>query len=238
MKTIRGCGKLKITDNIPPDNGSRVFRKFTGKLIEAFIKAASKYIELTHETPFAYRERQLNSIFAPALSKVTSTFFAEVPTRRVNKKEKIDSHGWIDFWALYRNLDFFIELKHSFISYNGGTVNQETKYRWDRALEQTQDCLSELECSYGARGFLTVPFQIIPIYEVRKPDADSKALANPNAILDIYDNFSREIHKTSNYSALWTLRENLVNNAYHESENSIEYYPAVIFLTNFSKLNC
>lgn len=67
--------------------------------------------------PFAYRERQLESILLPALSSLCGGLvFAEYPVERNLRKfgYKIkESKGHYDFWCIYKNYTFVIEVKQS-----------------------------------------------------------------------------------------------------------------------------
>lgn len=98
-KTIKNCGKVEIFDWLQETNGSRIARDFLNKLMVAFVKKSSTYMRLIGETPFAFGEIQSHSIFAPSLSTFVEAFFMELPTRRTNKKLKLESNGRIDYWA-------------------------------------------------------------------------------------------------------------------------------------------
>ncbi|MFM9785992.1 hypothetical protein, partial [Streptomyces scabiei] len=77
---------------------------------------------------------------------------------------------WIDYWASYNKIDFFIELKHSFASYLGGTITEVTSRRWGNANQQTKDCIDSLLILKSSKGFMTTAIQVIPIYETVKFD--------------------------------------------------------------------
>lgn len=75
-----------------------------------------------------FKERQLHSILAPALSKFTGAFLIESPVNRnwssISNEDYDDSHGWVDYWCYYRDIVFLIELKHGFISSKTGRVKK------------------------------------------------------------------------------------------------------------------
>ena len=84
--------------------------------------------------PFTYRERQLDSILLPELSRLCNGYvFTEYPvTRNCRKKEfeADNSKGRIDYWSIYRDYSFAIELKHSYDNYNTDNTKEETRRRW------------------------------------------------------------------------------------------------------------
>lgn len=101
-------------------------RIFEG-LIKAFAKRSINYIEQTGEAPFAYNERQLNSIIIPSLDELADALLMEHPVRRKYDKRthKLDEHnGYIDCWFTANNQQYILELKHSFENINTGTITQ------------------------------------------------------------------------------------------------------------------
>jgi len=122
MITLRNIGKLNIKSDIGDGIGRRIANDFLNKLFEGFARQSSVYIKAIGEAPFAYRERQLHSIFAPALARFTTAFLMEHPLSRqwskAKKLEHIDYTGWLDYWCRYRDFDFFIEIKHDYSALN------------------------------------------------------------------------------------------------------------------------
>lgn len=84
--------------------------------------------------PFTYRERQLDSILLPELSKLCNGYvFTEYPVTRNCKKKEFEatnSKGRIDYWCIYKGYSFAIELKHSYENYNTDRTKEETRRRW------------------------------------------------------------------------------------------------------------
>ena len=83
--------------------------------------------------PFCYRERQLDSILLPELSTLCKGYvFAEYPvTRNSRKYEAKDSKGRIDYWCIYKDYSFVIEVKHSYDNFTSGKTKDETIGRWE-----------------------------------------------------------------------------------------------------------
>lgn len=236
-KTIRNCGKLRIIDDITDDQGSRVIRDFLSQLAESFAKRSAKYMRLVQESPFAYSERQSSSLLAPALSEISEAFLMEFPTKRKDRKLDYDTHGWIDFWALFRNIDFYIELKHSYLSYRGQSITSKTERRWKSVNQQVKDCKKDILTTIDSRGFITLPIQIIPIYESRRENESSLAVKNHPDLLGIHEHVHHSLSPSPNWSALWTINEDLVQNSFHYTENGLEYYPALLIVSRFDKLH-
>lgn len=236
LQTLRSKGRFRVINEISKANGQIVAKDFLESIALSFIDNSYKYMNLVRETPFAYRERQANSIFAPALSKVADSFFMEFPTNRQNKKQGYNNYGWIDYWAYYRNIDFYLELKHSYISYRGRSITEKTFQRWQKANEQTKDCVTNLQVSYGSRGFMTIPIQIIPIYEVRKNNEDSEGVENAEILEEIHDLVHDSLKPRPNWSCLWIPHRDLTNTAFHEYEDRNEFYPGVIIVTRIEEM--
>lgn len=232
-KTLRGKGYLAFINEIRRSKGSVVVNEFLNEVAVNFAKFSSDYMKIVNESPFAYRERQVNSVFAPALSKVADAFFMEVPTSRIDKDLDYNSHGWIDYWAFYRNLDFYLELKHSYASYLGGSITQTSKRRWLNANRQTRDCLSHISKSYKSNGIVALPIHIIPIYKVVNDKIDDSFSHQDGELEEIYFGHHNGLEPKPNWSCLWTLPEPIINNCWHKSNrDNKEYYPGVMMFSN------
>ena len=108
-------------------------------LLVGIAKRARKYLSNENhydfaDYPFTYRERQLDSILLPELSdRCDGYVFAEYPvTRNCRKKDykAKNSKGRIDYWCIYKDYSFAIEVKHSYDNYSSGKVKDETLRRW------------------------------------------------------------------------------------------------------------
>lgn len=236
MKTVRSKGKYRILDKIPRANGQMVAKDFLASVALSFIDHSSKYMDLVGETPFAFRERQLNSVFAPALSKVAEAFLMELPTNRINKRQGYDNYGWVDYWAFYRNIDFYLELKHSFISYRGRSITEKTSNRWLKVNEQTKDCAANLQVSHDSRGYMAVPIQVIPIYEVRQEYGVVEGTEKEESLIELHDLVHNSLNPRPNWSCLWIPHRDLTNRAFHEYEERDEYYPGVILVSRVEEM--
>jgi hypothetical protein len=98
--------------------------------------------------PFTYRERQLDSILLPELSKLCNGYvFTEYPVTRNCKTKGLEannSKGRIDYWCIYKGYSFAIELKHSYDNYNTEKTKEETLRRWKTMNSWTYSCFDVL----------------------------------------------------------------------------------------------
>jgi hypothetical protein len=117
QQTVYGCGSLYIDDRLIDGPGMRVARDFATQLSYKFASHTRQFYETVRDLPFAYRERQVSASILQSMATVAEAVFAETPIRRGGSKE--ESHGWIDYWAIYRNATFVIELKHCYSAARG-----------------------------------------------------------------------------------------------------------------------
>lgn len=243
-KTIPKVGKLYArSQNIKNGQGSLVAVEFLDKLIRGFAKNSANYINTAHEAPFVYRERQLASTLAPALAKITHSFLVELPVTRekisVKKKAKSDYKylGWADYWVNYKGYDYYLELKHDFVSVISKKVTQSSLGKW-KYMNETQLPDLEREAKYlsgETKGIFTIALEVITIFNFRDKNYHSSELHDSEKLLSIQKRYFEEF-KDCNWSGLWVLRNNLVENCYYEDEKHKETYPAVLFLSKIKKI--
>lgn len=236
MRTIKSRGKLNIINNIPQGKGSFKTADFLEKLVNGFIKYSGNYMEIVNESPFAYRERQLNSLFGPAMADFTDAFLTEIPAIRKNKAAKTESYGWVDFWARYRKVDFYLELKHSYGSYNSGVITKETMDLWAKAKDQTQNCSKSLLRMEDSDGIMVLPVQVIPIYEGIYFENEPSSIENTERLLEIQNFYHDELVTSANWSALWIIHKDLAYDSYHVNGDKRVYYSAVLIVSNVTDI--
>jgi len=94
------------------------------------------------DAPYRTNERGMDAVFLPALAKICKGLvMTEVYTVRKPNRTKVDEDpdehiGRIDYWCIYRDYTFLIELKHSKESVSCKKLTTETIERWNTMLDQ------------------------------------------------------------------------------------------------------
>jgi len=236
---MRTIGDMYVESRIPDGPGVRITNDFLSRLVKGFAKRTSQYMYAIEGVPFVQRERQLHSLLIPALSEITAMFMIEFPTKRnwssVSPREYNDSHGWIDYWCRYRDITFFIELKHGYISSRTGLVNGSLQDSWQEAIKQLNvienGVDSEKEVSSGV---FRIALEIVPIYETVNK-GKPKTLGDMDNLFKIQNDCFKELEPPPNWSALWKLHNNLAGP--HQFLNKKECYPGILFLARVSEIS-
>lgn len=131
------------------------------------------------EYPFIFRERQLDSVVLPVISSLCKGLvIAEYPVvRDSNMKgfEKESSKGRIDYWCVYKDYSFVIEMKHSYDAFKTDTTKDARLIkRWETmTISQLQDVRDEIK-HFGERtnGLIRLGLHFITPYSERSKDID------------------------------------------------------------------
>ena len=97
--------------------------------------------------PLLANERQVSGLFAAALAAVCPVSRPEFAIRRdkVLGKETSSSAGHVDFYGMYGNRSFALELKQKAISTKGDVSGKEgLAHKWDTVRSQAEDALKHL----------------------------------------------------------------------------------------------
>ncbi len=138
---------LSFIETFSGDNEVESFfvaKDLVNNLFFDMAKLCTKYSNETFcDLPYTYRERQLDSVLLPALSKIcNSMVFAELPVKREcnNRHFNIEeSSGRLDYWCIYKGYRFVIELKHSYDCFTTPNTREEVvTERWLKMNEQLQ----------------------------------------------------------------------------------------------------
>lgn len=99
------------------------------------------------DLPYYYTERRLDSVILPVLSKMCdSLVLTEIPTIRKRKGEEQVHKGRIDYWCIYKDYTFIIELKHSFDVFTTDTSRANSLIgRWGRMISQLQEVKDDVK---------------------------------------------------------------------------------------------
>lgn len=235
--TKRNIGNFIIESNLKKGDGFKIVLEFLEKLFIEFSKQATKYMNsISNDTPFAYKERQLHSLLAPAISNLTDIFLMEQPIYRVWDKRKnrdgIDYSGWLDYWCRFNNYDFFIEVKHGYAAYRNDIIRKCNKKNWVSSITQLDNAKKEAKnYKTQSKGVFLVALNFVTIfYGTKKEESDPQF--DLNILSEIKNNYNEELSPQPNWSALWMLHEELYKNSFLELRKNNEYYPGIIALAN------
>ncbi len=135
-------------------------------------KLSTKYV---WDLPYTYRERQLDSILLPTLSKLCrGQVITELPAYRIcnNRRFQVDeSSGRIDYWCIYKNYSFVIELKHGYDFFSTPTTQGRVTARWIKMQEQLQSIEKEIK-SYveETKGIIRIGLFVVTSRSEKSPN--------------------------------------------------------------------
>lgn len=187
---------------------------------------------IPNDIPFAYRERQLQSILAPVFNDLTQGCYKmELFVLRNDKKlrKKDDMHGWVDYWCGYRNTDIFIELKHGYISERSGQIKKDVQNKWEEAQRQINTIKEEVNnySLIGKNGAVRIALMAMPIFKTVNGEEDYNAGVNHDELIKIQENVVMQLNPAPNWSGMWILHDDLDN--IMEFSNATEAYSGIIF---------
>lgn len=247
MTNAENFGTVNYINDVFDGRGNRVVKEFLVKLFDSSIEHSIKYMDAISEAPYAYGEKQIHSIIAPALSKVTDdrigdTFLMERPIeRRWSKKKKLnmaDSHGWLDYWCRYRNVDFFIEVKHNYDSFRTENIRAQAYENW-RYMNNEQLGVVRSEAkrySQYCKGVILVSFHVFTIYENIRKTSEPKSIENKKELIEIQKRYYERLNPKPNWSALWIVKRDYVEKSKTENGNQNEYYSGLMIMVNVSEI--
>ena len=202
------------------DEGIMIAYKFVKELFcrvceRSLMFCSSKY-HFT-EYPFLYRERQLDSVVLPVISELCKGIvIAEYPIIRdsyLKGYEKDNSKGRIDYWCIYKDYSFIIEMKHSYEFLNNNITNGERLIkRWEKmTIGQLQDIRKDAH-HFGEKtnGIIRIGLHFITPYS--SCDRDKQVLAEyitkqKDILIRLSEDVSQLKPKTTtpNFLASWSL---------------------------------
>jgi hypothetical protein len=222
-EVVRKAGYILVDSDLKDGPAVRKSKDFLEKTSKSFARACAKYCDAVGELPFTYRERQIASVFLPALAKVSDAVFTEQPIQR-RAKEK-SGPGWLDYWVLCGSTTFLIELKHSWFSSRSKQLRVGTSAAWRKAIEQLRrihkaDALGISSTDHVVK----VAIMIVPSYQSA---TDKSKLLNVGReeSKETFDSFVKQLSPAPNWSSLWSLSEDLQGP--YETEVGWERFPCV-----------
>lgn len=169
------------------------------------------------EYPFLFRERQLDSVVLPVISELCNGLvIAEYPVIRescIKGYEKDNSNGRIDYWCIYKDYSFVIEMKHSYDAFKTETTNDERLiHRWKTmTVSQLQDIRDELkQFEENTKGIIRLGIHFVTPYcdrDRNKDDFKYYFNSQKDILKRLSEHVSRSKPKTTtpNFMASWAL---------------------------------
>lgn len=225
-------GQFKVVHTMKDGEGIRVMNKFLKSLVNDIAKNAyEQTIGNMLIPPFAFKERQLHTIIAPAINKNSDYFLMESPVKRNWKNVDINlknNHGWVDYWTCYKEYDYYIEVKHGFRAYNSHKVRDCELKKWNKACCQLNTLTDEIEYQKDyCKGAFQIALHVMPVFIQSQ---DIKRLAEKKITSEgILESTSNQLSSeyNVNWSCIWILSDEL--DKVYEYTNGNERYPFVMF---------
>lgn len=128
--------KLWVSKSTGKEKFYKVGREFVIALLSGMAKLAVKYYYESGSMDFPYRygERQLTSLILPTLSKMCNgATMSELPVKRNRNTKEVkleNASGRLDYWCIYKDFSFAIEVKHSFDAFKSSVTCKDDKAKW------------------------------------------------------------------------------------------------------------
>lgn len=224
-ETVREAGYLFEKNNLK-GKGMIKSRKFLYSVTKAFAKSCVDYFNVTGELPFIYHERQIHSALLPSIAKVSEAAFMEQPVTRKGKGSS--SHGWVDYWVMYGNYTFLIEVKHAWCSVTSGEIRKSTQKAYSQALEQLKRISSSEASRLSGTGIrlAKIALAVFPFYQASKNKDKLAPITDKEKIEEIHDFLVTDLTPSPNWSCMWLLHERLQEIESYDNDR-YEIYPCV-----------
>ena len=240
MKIVkRNLGKFYIENRVKDGEGTRILRQFLLDIIIEIAASSRVFIKYAGHPPYVYREKQLHTVVAPAIAKTSETFLMESPVERewssITNNIESNSHGWVDYWCLFKGYNYYIELKHGYISYRSNTIRQQVKEEWQVACNQLNVIQKDIDIQKEiSKGIFKVALHVLPIYVGSK--REDNWIVEEDTLLKLQKLAMKDISENmpANWSCMWRLHSDLVDT--YKYTQGFESYPAVLFLANISEI--
>lgn len=128
-------------DRIASDFIHKIFKRFAQMSLKSF-HPRKNLIDMPHY----HSERRFDSVVLPVLFDLCNGIvLTELPVRRKERGEEENHNGRVDYWCVYKDYTFVIEMKHTFHNLDGKVVRQNSmKDRWKNMSTQLDDCRKHL----------------------------------------------------------------------------------------------
>lgn len=185
-----------------------------------------------YEPPFVFRERQLDSLIMPELAFLCKGLaIAEYPVTRNSRKKGFEiknSKGRTDYWCIYKDYSFVIEVKHSYDNFETKSTNKTVVERWkkaDRQLIEVKDNIRQF--AENTKGVIRLGLHfIISCSRINPSESVSEDYVSKEK--DKLHRLYEELRPAPNFMSIWELNKDKI---YYDDRA----YPGVILAAKFFK---
>ena len=243
-----GDVKLRCSVVDKDNETMKVAHAFLQKLMKEFARLSMNCYRPNYHAcfmPHYYSERRLDSIVLPAISKICDgVVLTELQVERRDKKtgELIgNGHGRADYWCIFRDYSFIVEMKGSRDRYDCETVRQNSIVnRWGKMINQLET--SVLDCKESTektKGIIRIGLHFVSSFAKTEPTNETIESYRTgvdeymSAFLDrIHNEYKSAVYEPS-YAATWIIPDKIVKCQYGIED---ETYPGVMLLAKVFKV--
>jgi hypothetical protein len=244
---VRGCGHIGIErSTLPPGEGKIKMSEFLEGVVRGFARLSQDHWRYDKwELPFIYSERQLATVLLPTLRERAGRVLMEQPMRRTklsgrtrsrrSRKDSGSGHGWVDYWADYRDLVLLMEVKHAWVSARTAGAAAYVVKRWQSCQRQMstidQQFMSEFP-EFAGQPVWMVGLLVL-VHRDGQADAGGRSREECRKVhQNVWEQLSTEKNRWPiNWTALWHLPER-VKIEWEKDEEPANHYPAVSFFAS------
>ena len=208
---------------------------FIGMAKHAMAFNSSKYD--IYEPPFLFSELQLDTLIMPVLSSICKGLtFAQYPVTRNSRKKGLEienSHGHIDYWCIYKDYSFVIEVKHSYDNFETSSTNDKRfLQKWKTMnivqLDNIKDEVKQFE--EKTKGVIRLGLHFVTSHSSTKEPENAREtfISQEREMLNrLYKDL--KIITPPDFMSVWELNNKMV---YYEDNRA---FPGLIVLAKFFK---
>ena len=233
---IKNCGYInEYHKKIGLDEGKIKTGEFFKETLMEFAKVSTKIYDTTGDLAFAYKEKQLSSIFLPAFYNLSYGAIQEVPTRRHKKRGHGSAHAWLDYWVQKdENWIYLIEVKHAW-QFLDGKFRDDSQKKLNNSIKQLKDISkSELKKLSCVETTYKVSLMVLPVWKNIPNDIEIKEEDEyPTDICELEktaQNILNQINAEISWLGLWSLPDRMQYAFKPTHAKSMQTFPSVILI--------
>jgi hypothetical protein len=212
---------------------------FLEESIKGFVYHSATYIRQFEETNYAFSEQQLHGALIDAFLRQNAYVLTECPIWRIyDKRKKVkkeDHSGHIDYFVQVDSINYFIELKHSFVNIDRENISTETLDRWNNAKNQVETIRKGIKDFEVRAAKVNIPFalMICPIYKKHNSQYSQEEIGTK--LTSLFGKLKTQLEP--GFLAIFQAHDELVEKGKYDWEDSPYYYYGCLFAVDFGKLN-